>query len=303
MSNRAFVTGGTGFVGSHLVRGLLESEWEVSIVVRPSSNLDVLDSVLDQITVFEYSGEIQSLMDAISMSDPDVVFHIASLFLSEHRPDQIQALIESNILFGNHLLEAMVASDVKYFINTSTSWEHYENKDYSPVNLYAATKRAFQDIMQFYIEAKGVQAITLKLFDTYGPDDPRPKLMNLLKRIAETGEILSMSPGKQQIDLVHIDDVVQAYLIAAERLLEDKVQCHEIYGVGAGNPLSLRELVSILEKETGRKMNIEWGGRPYREREVMTIWDDYTLLPGWEQKIPLDEGLALLTGMKNEMFD
>ena len=282
MSKKAFVTGATGFVGSHLVRALLKADWKVSVVARPSSNLDVLAAVRDDITVYEYSGEIQSLTDAISICKPDVVIHVASLFLSEHQPDQIDALIESNILFGNHLLEAMVASDVKNFINTSTSWEHYENKDYSPVNFYAATKRAFQDIMQFYIEAKGIQAITLKLFDTYGSDDPRPKLMNLLKRITETGEVLSMSPGEQEIDLVHIDDVVQAYLIAAQRLLEGQVQGNEIYGVGSGKPISLKELVALIEEKTGRKMNVAWGGRKYRNREVMNVWEGYSKLPLWD---------------------
>ncbi len=287
MNKKAFVTGATGFVGSHLVRALLEADWEVSVVVRPSSNLDVLAGIRDEITVYEYSGEIQSLMDAISICKPDVVIHVASLFLSEHQPEQIHALIESNILFGNHLLEAMVASDVKNFINTSTSWEHYENKDYSPVNLYAATKRAFQDIMQFYVEAKGIQAITLKLFDTYGADDPRPKLMNLLKRITETGEVLSMSPGEQEIDLVHIDDVVQAYLIATQRLLDDKVRDHETYGVGSGEPISLKELVALIEEETGRKMNIEWGKRQYREREVMHLWSMFSCLNGWAPEVKL----------------
>jgi len=291
MSKKAFVTGATGFVGSHLVRALLKADWNVSVVARPSSNLDVLAAVRDDITVYEYSGEIQSLTDAISICKPDVVIHVASLFLSEHQPEQVHALIESNILFGNHLLEAMVASDVKCFINTSTSWEHYENKDYSPVNLYAATKRAFQDIMQFYVEAKGIQAITLKLFDTYGADDPRPKLMNLLKRIAETGEMLSMSPGEQEIDLVHIDDVVQAYLIAAQRFLDGKVTGHEIYGVGSGNPTTLKQLVAILEKETGRKINIEWGGRSYRDREVMGVWNCYDSIEDWIPKINLIEVL------------
>ncbi len=287
MNKKAFVTGVTGFVGSHLVRALLEADWEVSVVVRPSSNLDILAGVRDEITVYEYSGEIQSLMDAISICKPDVVIHVASLFLSEHKPEQIYALIESNILFGNHLLEAMVASDVKSFINTSTSWEHYENKEYSPVNLYAATKRAFQDIMQFYVEAKGLQAITLKLFDTYGTDDPRPKLMNLLKRIAETGEELLMSPGEQEIDLVHIDDVVQAYLIAAQRLLKGKVRAHEIYGVGSGRAISLKELVGIIEKKTGKSLNIDWGARAYREREVMHLWSMFSCLNGWAPEVKL----------------
>jgi len=281
MNKRALVTGATGFVGSHLVRGLLEAGWDVSIIVRETSKLDILSDVHERITVYKYKGEINQLTEAMIECKPSVVCHVASLFLSSHKPEQVNTLIDSNILFGTQLLEAMVAADVEHLINTSTSWEHYENKEYSPVNLYAATKRAFQDIMQFYIEAKGIKAITLKLFDTYGADDPRPKLLNLLMRIAETDESLAMSPGEQEIDLVHIDNVVQAYLIAAQRLLDGKVALHEIYGVGTGQPLTLKELAAIIENKTGNILNIDWGARAYREREVMEVYSDLGTLPGW----------------------
>jgi nucleoside-diphosphate-sugar epimerase len=291
MNKRALVTGATGFVGSHLVRGLLEAGWDVSVIVRERSKLDMLSDAYQRITVYKYKGDINQLTEAMIEYKPSVVFHVASLFLSSHKPEQINALIESNILFGTQLLEAMVAADVKYLINTSTSWEHYENKEYSPVNLYAATKRAFQDIMQFYIEAKGIKAITLKLFDTYGADDPRPKLLNLLMCIAETGEKLAMSPGEQEIDLVHIDDVIQAYLIAAQRLLDGDVVSHEIYGVGTGQPLTLKELTAMIEKKTGKTLNIKWGGRPYREREVMNLPQKLKPLAGWKPTIFLPQYL------------
>jgi len=266
---KALVTGATGFVGSNLVKRLLKEGWKVDVIVRPSSHLDILEDVSQSLKVHVYDGDIHALIDIMSSSSPDVVFHIASLFLSDHSSEQVDALINSNVLFGAQLLEAMTKADVHSLVNTSTSWEHYENKDYSPVNLYAATKRAFQDLLQYYIEAKGMKAITLKLFDTYGSSDPRPKLINLLLKIAESGETLAMSPGEQKIDLVHIDDVVQAYFIAAQRLLDGKVEGHEQYGVGTGNPITLKELVGILEKQLGKKIDIDWGGREYRCREIM----------------------------------
>lgn len=77
--------------------------------------------------------------------------------------------------------------------------------------------------MQYYIEASGLRVITLKLFDTYGPDDPRPKLMNLIQRMAMDNQPLAMSPGEQQIDLVHVEDVVRAFMVASERLLAGEV--------------------------------------------------------------------------------
>jgi len=143
MNKRALVTGATGFVGSHLVRGLLEAGWDVSVIIRKTSKLDMLVDVCERITVHQYTGEINQLTKAMVECKPSVVFHVASLVLSEHKPEQINAVIESNILFGTQLLEAMVAADVKHLINTSTFWEHFVNKEYSPVNLYAASKRAF----------------------------------------------------------------------------------------------------------------------------------------------------------------
>ncbi|RME61371.1 NAD-dependent epimerase/dehydratase family protein, partial [Candidatus Parcubacteria bacterium] len=159
------------------------------------------------------------------------------------------------------------------------------------VNLYAATKKAFQDILQFYIEARGLRAITLKLYDTYGANDPRPKLINLLQRAAETGEALALSPGEQKADFVHVDDVVNAYRIAAERLLGGQVAGHEGYGVYTGRPLTIRRLVALMEEKLGRKLNVTWGGRPYRDREVMAPYYGLPTLPGWKPKHALEDSL------------
>lgn len=279
---KALVTGATGFVGSHLVHGLLRGGWSVDVVVRPSSNLAMLNKIKNKIGIHEHSGDTASFVEIISQSEPAVVFHVASLVLSEHKPEQVESLIQANVLFGTQLLEAMAHAGVHCLVNTSSYWEHYQDREYSPVNLYAATKKAFQDILQFYVEARGIRAITLKLYDTYGRDDPRPKLLNLLLQAAETGEELALSPGEQKIDLVHVDDVVSAYLVAAERLLGDEAKGHDIYGVYSGQSVSIRELVHLVEEKTGKSLNVLWGGRSYRPREVMAPYRGLKALPGWK---------------------
>lgn len=285
---RALVTGATGFVGSNLVRSLANKGWTVDVIVRPSSRLDVLEPGKNNLAIHAFNGEMERMLEIVLKATPDVVFHIASMVVGEHEPEQIESLVSSNITFGSQLLEAMSINGVSKFINTGTYWEHYENKQYSPANLYAATKHAYQAILQYYVEARGIEAITLKLFDPYGPNDPRPKLLNLLLRVAETGESLAMSPGEQKIDLVHIDDVVRAYEVAAMRLVNGKVEGHEIYGVGTFCPVTLKEIVTFLEVKTQKKLNIDWGGRPYRTREVMEPWGMYETLPGWQPEISLD---------------
>lgn len=283
---KALVTGATGYIGSYVVARLLETNWEVHVLARPSSNIMKLaDPVQKAIKVHLIPEDEDYLGSLMADIQPEVVFHLASLFLVDHNSTQVSSLIESNVLFGTQLLEAMSASCVQYFINTSSYWVHYCEKKYLPANLYAATKQAFCDILEYYVDAKGIRAITLELFDTYGPNDPRPKLLNLLLRIANTGELLAMSPGEQKIDLVHIDDVVEAYMLAAKRLLDTKVSGHEVYGVGTKNPITLKKMVAEIQQQTGRTLNIQWGGRPYRSREVFETWQNYQVIPGWAPKI------------------
>ncbi len=293
MSN-VLLTGGTGFVGGHLTRRLVSDGWKVHLVVRETSDLSKLKDIRADIRVYTHDGTIENMLAIMEAASPDMVFHLASLSLYEHTPQDIAPLVQSNVLFATQLAETMAAGGVRYLVNTSTYWQHYENKDYSPVSLYAATKQAFEDILQFYVEIGSLRVITLKLFDTYGPDDPRPKLFDLLKKATAAQQSLAMSPGDQLIDLVHVDDVVDAYMIAAERLLQGTVVDHERYSVSSNKRIRLKDLVRVYEQVTNTQVPIDWGGREYRRREVIVPWDKGSVLPKWRPRILLNEGIRQL---------
>jgi nucleoside-diphosphate-sugar epimerase len=231
------------------------------------------------------------MMDLVSASRADTVFHLASLFLAQHRSADIDAMVTANVLFATQLVEAMAIAGCNRLVNIGTSWQHHAGDGYNPVNLYAATKQAFDDILRYYLEVTPIRATTLTLFDTYGPGDHRKKLIALLRDAALTGTPLQMSPGEQLVDLVYIDDVVAALQRAAE-LLQTQDSFHTRYRVSCGDALSLRHLVATIERVSGRKLSIAWGGRPYRPREVMLPSCPYPLLPGWSPLIPLDQGIA-----------
>ena len=289
----ALVTGATGFVGGHLVRRLLRDGWEVHILSRTGSRLlDVPEFC--QMSNHVHDGSTECMVRCVAQAKPDVVFHLASLFLAQHASKDILALIQSNVLFGNQLLEAMKVNEITRIINTGTSWQHYDNEEYNPVCLYAATKQAFEAMLEYYVQACGIKAITLQLFDTYGPGDLRPKLFQLLNKAATTGETLDMSAGEQLIDIVHIDDVIDAYLIAAQRLLTEKISSHERYAVSSEKPLPLKELVQFYAEVTRQTINVNWGARAYRYREVMLPWNRGVFLPGWRQRIALIDGVKTL---------
>lgn len=285
----ALVTGASGFIGGHLVRRLLADGWQVHVVLRPDS-VPPADGA-GALHVHRHDGSTEDLIRILRAVAPDTVFHLASLFLAQHTPADVEPLVRANVLFSTQLAEAMAQAGVRHLVNTGTSWQHYEDRPYSPVCLYAALKQAFDAVLRFYAEALDMRVITLKLFDTYGPGDLRPKLLHLFKRIGASGETLAMSPGQQRVDLVHIDDVIDAFVLAAGRLASGAVAGIEEYAVSSGAPLPLRELARVYEQASGQALNIDWGGRPYRPREVMEPWHSYRLLPGWHPRVGLADGI------------
>ena len=288
----ALVTGATGYIGSRLAKALVGGGWKVHALLRDASDSSELEKFGKQIKLRRLSGGTPEIAQIVKEAKPDAVFHLASEVLIRHEMDDVEDLIESNILFGTQLLEATVRTRVPFFVNTGSYWQHDEGPGYNPVNLYAGTKQAFEDILRFYTKAFPLRALTLKLFDVYGPGDTRNKLFNQLERASETGESLAMSPGEQLLDLVYIDDVTEAYEWAAQ-LLTTKLagELGESYAVSSLRRLPLREVVEIYERVAGRRVPVIWGGRPYRAREVMKPWEG-EILPGWQPRTDLETGIA-----------
>lgn len=295
ISRIALITGATGFVGSHLAESLVKKNYLVHAVVRPNSDiafLKTLDRKYIRIHVYE-NHNFQQIFSEISKNErPEIVFHLASMVLGAHTYNDIPALVQSNITFGMELLECMKDYGICRLVNTGTSWQHYDNEPYNPVNLYAATKQAFQDIEVYYEKACSFKIINLQLFDNYGPNDRRKKLLNLLKQTVKTNTTLNMTPGEQLIDLVHISDLVQAFIMAGEYLLNNEYEYCGTYSISSGNPITLRTLVEVIQEMTGKKVNIRWGGQNYRDREVMVPWSNGTVLPGWYPRVDLKMGLT-----------
>jgi nucleoside-diphosphate-sugar epimerase len=291
-SLKILITGITGFVGKHLSRRLLREGHNIFAIIRNPLIVDSLEA--QGVRCFlDDNKTMDTLIKFFDDNKFDGVIHLASKFVVEHKPEDILELINSNLLFSTRVLEASVKANVKWFINTGTFWQHYENRDYSPVNFYAATKQAFEAIAQYYLETSDINFLTLKLNDTYGPEDTRPKIFNLWLKIAGTSETLDMSAGEQLIDIVYIDDVVEAYVKAIE-LLEndnDKKLKGSSFAVSSGKPVKLKELAKIFEEVTGKKLNINWGKRLYRKREVMVPWNKGQTLPNWKPTITIEEGI------------
>lgn len=255
---KALLTGHSGFIGKRLVQMLQDAGWENRFLGHCSDPFH--------------------LNAFLKIVKPDVVFHLAGMFASDHSLEQVEPLIDSNILFGTQLLEAMAQSGTTRIITAGTSWQSPR-----PRNLYAATKTAFDGIMGYYADAHGIKPVTLSFTDTYGQGDTRPKLIPAMLKAAETGSHMAMLPANHLLDLVHVDDVCRAF-IEATNLYSGR------WSVSAGF-FRLEHVVAEFERAAGKKLDVGWGERKYRPRETSEPWVG-EILPGWTPRVTLREGMA-----------
>ncbi|WP_314652834.1 NAD(P)-dependent oxidoreductase [uncultured Selenomonas sp.] len=282
MKYRALITGATGFVGGYTAEYLHAAGWHVSAIVRSTSRCDLLPPTVRDHVQF-YDADQMPLSEIVGAAAPDVVFHLATYYTTVHSPEEIDTLISSNVTFGTKLLDAMAQNSVRNFVYARSSWQHYHGDGYEPVNLYAASKEAFDAMVRFYESAYDLHTIRLTLFDTYGENDRRNKLLAVLPTLAAQGKRLALSGGEQQVDFVHVKDAARAFCLAGEYLAQGRTELCGSYVISSGHTVSLRELVRRYEDLLGVDFPVDWGAKPYRAREVMMPWRGGRILPGWER--------------------
>ena len=294
LPERVLISGASGYIGRHVAATFAARGADVHALVRHSSRVEPLLKLVPGIHVHRCDESLGDVPAVVQASRPELIVHLAARMSAGPGADELTSLVRSNILLGAQLLEALHHSGGGGFINTGTFWQHAGGREYSPVNLYAATKQAFEAILQHYCEARRIRAMTLVLYDVYGPADPRGRLISQLHDALRTGVRLALSPGRQQLELVHVADVAAAYVRAAELLRRGaRVGDCRRFGVTSHAPRTLRDVVGTYAQVAGRRPAVQWGGRPYREREVMKP-RRFRRLPGWAPALPLEEGLRLV---------
>lgn len=283
---KVLVTGATGFIGQQFIASL-QGEYEIHALVRSGS------IELPSVHVHEYNGSISSIKAALE--NIDTVLHLATCYRATHQEEDIAPLLEANIIFGAQLLEAMKQVGTRRIVNVGTTWQKFEGIDHRYANLYAATKQAFQELLNFYSDAYNWHSLNLHFNDTYGKADHRKKIIQLLIETAKKGTSLDMSPGEQRFETCHISDAINALDISLKRVYTSSEPKNEEFSILTGDGISLKELVTAIENIIGSPININWGVRAYRDREVMSLPSRvYQVLPGWDKKIPLEDGIKEL---------
>jgi nucleoside-diphosphate-sugar epimerase len=237
--------------------------------------------------------DTKAVRDAVGEADPDVVFHLAAVGVTNPAVDPMLALMV-NAGGAVNLLEALRGSDVQRVVLVGTSHEYGAQEameGLDPFSAYAASKVAAWAYGRMYWRAYGLPVVTVRPFQVYGPGQPEEGLIPAAIRAALSGEDFPMTPGEQELDFIYVEDVADGMMSAAE--------APEIEGksldLGTGVGCAIRRVVDQIWQLTDAGGEVCAGALPYRSGRPMRLVADAertAQLTGWRATTPLDEGLS-----------
>jgi nucleoside-diphosphate-sugar epimerase len=290
------LTGATGFLGSHLLEALVVKGYQVVILKRSTSNTWRIVDFLDQ--VVSYDIDQQSLEQVFRDQRIDTVIHLATLYRKYDNFKDVTDMVHTNVNFPVNLLEIGLSNGIKRFINTGTFFEYdctrlpvNEGAKIKPFNLYAKTKLAFESILQTYSDQIAIN--TFRLFSPYGEKDNN-KLIPFIIQKALAHEKIELSDGLQKLDFLYVADIVDAYMRAIEEMqVQNRTEGYEVFNLGSGMALSIRDIVSIIEQQLGETLPKVWGAPSSKDMQLVVA--DIAKVSsslGWEPAHTIHQGIA-----------
>ncbi len=230
----------------------------------------------------------KKILKEINSNKPDLIINCsASQLLTEDKKsinNLLNSNIYSNILFLN---EAINNKNFKGYITFGTKFEFDAKRNYKPLNFYAATKHANDLFLKYYSLKKKITTVSLKLFDTYGSNDERKKILNLLLQSYRKNKFLATTAGNQYLDYVHIDEICELINKITIDIKKNKLRGFNMFTVSSNKPIKLKTLISKLKIILDKELKVKVGALKYRETEPMTPVKKTINYPGWKSKYNL----------------
>lgn len=291
---RIFVTGGSGFLGSHLVLDLMERGHEVAVLLRPESASWRLGEARDRLHVISGALEhLQRLRGALQAFAPEAVVHMAWRGVAGgDRNNPVQA---ANVAETVGLVELAAEAGAKTFVGAGSQAEYgpydraiREDDTPRPTTLYGMAKLAAGSMAMRLAEERGLRAAWLRIFSTYGPKDADYWLIPSMIRNLRSGQHMALTACEQRWGFLHARDAASAFRLAATR-----ADARGIFNVGSPEAPPLRETVTRLRDLVAPGAALGFGELAYRPDQVMVLAADVSrmLALGWKPELSLDEGL------------
>ncbi len=310
---RVLVTGGTGFLGHHIVKALLDRKADVTLLIQPQEKtwrLERIGTTINQVKCCLTSRE--ETKAAIQSVQPEVIIHLAGLMERRRDLSILDDLIDHHLFSTINVIQAADPKTTKLVINTGTSEEYGEQDDpfaetlpIDPVSPYSATKASATAMATYLSKAIGIPVLTMRPFITYGPGQLHDTLIPFLIKGVLQKKTVELTEGLQYRDFIFVDDLVSCYLAAIEKA--ETFTGPEIFNIGSGQKLRIRDVIETIAGLLKGQEYLKIGARPMRAGEPPSMIADIHKakdLLEWQPAVSLKEGLKRTIDwwVENEAF-
>ena len=307
------VTGGAGFIGSHLVDRLLaEGGWRVTVVddfndfYAPELKRANVAAHLGRSDFRLFEADIRdqaALAGLFALERFDVIVHLAAR--AGVRPSLSEPVLyaETNVTGTLNLLELARAHGVRQFVFGSSSSVYGVNAKVpfaeedpirQPISPYAATKAAGELLCHTYTHLYGLRSVCLRFFTVYGARQRPDLAIHKFARLIDEGRPIPLfGDGTTRRDYTYIDDIIAGVRAAVDY----RGSLYEVFNLGESRTVELRELIALLEKELGKSALIDW--QPAQPGDVPQTFADVSKarrLLGYEPRTQIEEGVRRFVG-------
>jgi len=298
---KILVTGGNGFVGRNLLPKLINAKHDIlQVTTDPEKSQELYGNIVSR---YYYQRINNDFKKVVNEYEPEAVIHLASFLTANDDTATMNRLLDTNIVFLCDLLDALKEARIKWFLNTGSFAEFYKGDgEFDPAYLYTATKTASRIFVDYYSKVYNFNYMTIAPYTIYGGIDTQKKIIDIIYDSLDDDEPVSLTPGNQVLDFIHIDDVTEFYITCLSNL--NDIPNMSSFQLGTGKGHTLREIVQIMEEYTAKKANIIWGGKSYRPRDVMYAVADISRQQNmlkWNPKTSLEEGISIY--LNNKMHE
>ena len=261
------LTGGTGFIGSNIIN-YFSKNYKIIALVRKKKKYKRVTNVK-----YLYFNNLKNLKRNFKNKKFYAVIHCATHYKKNHSYNDIEKMLEANVYFGNIILENYKHLKFHKFINFTTVWENFMAKKNNPANLYSAYKLSFSNIINYYKKKLiKVKFYNLYLSETFGDNDKRKKLFNLLRENYSKNKMTTIYSKNLRINVTNVKDVMSAVNILLKRNIKTGN-----YSIKNKNYIDIYKLISLFNKNKDKKFKFKCKSNKLIKEKIMT----FKKIPGW----------------------
>lgn len=297
---RVLVTGGAGFIGSHLVKALLRAGHFVRVLDNFSTgSMDNIVDVARDVEIVVGDVRDYSVVEKC-VRGVDVVIHLAALIDVAESIERPDLYFEVNVIGTHNIAKACRGVNVLIFASSSSVYGDPlkipipEDHLLSPRSPYAASKAAGEALIQAFSSIYGYRPIILRIFNVYGPKQSRAYagvVIEFIRRVLRREPPIIYGDGEQTRDFIHISDVIDAIMKAMN--IE---RARGVFNIGSGKAVTINQLAKLILKTLNRE-DLKPVYAPPRPGDIKHSIADITKsrkILGFEPKISLEEGIKTL---------